>query len=125
MEFSKRKYIIFKQEFPNNVPLNSVYIGYTYKRISDWGMVKMQHCHISEIVEYDELYCYIPDFQFDEFNRFSTGRRALLVEKYSKRNINKSILVERGERVDRVYVPVKIKAEKVIMSNGNSYITLP
>lgn len=120
--FSRKKYIVFKDEFPDDtMQLNSLNVGCIYKRVSDWGFVKFHNINISEIIEYEEFNCYIKDLNFDEFHQFYSGKRPLLIERYLKRTSQKAILIER-EDPEVAYIPLKVKLEKIIMLNGNSYI---
>lgn len=113
--FSKRKYLIFRKGFPQEVDIDSVYITSLNKKIRDWGFFKFQNFHVSEIVEYKNIICYVQDGFYDDFKSFYTGRKLLLVEQLKSDSSN--IELEQ-------YTSVEMNLEKIIMSNGNSYITI-
>jgi hypothetical protein len=108
MELSKRKFITFKGSESKS----------SYDRFQNtiikWGIVKLNNLHVSELVEVEFKNVYLNTEEFESFYCFAIGKKILLHERNNNGVIFKKIYKHWED----------IKYEYVIMSNGNTYITI-
>jgi hypothetical protein len=116
--FIKKKYIKLSDPIMTKMRAVAGRGGDIGVSLEYFGYVKLNNSLISEELECKPEFI-IPKEKVDEFLYFSIGKKPLLIEK----NLSFNIKYDLAKRYNK-NKNIEFEFNKIIMSNGNSYITI-